>query len=136
MPDTPPPLPLPPMPTAPEPVAVTEADPDESANAPVLAHLVCTNPTCGHRSSTITVHADTVQPVHCGGCFGVLHCDHELATEQVREGTIGAPVLRTTTKCLRCGTVDSETRSELPPIDLTSLPAGILDQPITPGRIV
>lgn len=128
-------LPVPEL-TVPEPVVEGEVVEQESANAPVLAHLLCTNPTCGHRGHRITVHADTVQPIHCGGCFGVLHCEHDDETTQVREGTLGAPVLRTTTKCRTCGTVSAETRADMPPIDLTTLPVAILDQPIQPGRIV
>ena len=129
------PMPLPP----PVPEVVLEAPPDPveqpSANAPVTGRLVCTTVGCSHQGHSITVHADTVLPIHCGGCFGVLHCEHDNVTEQVREGTIGAPLLRTTTKCRLCGTVASETRDELEPIDLTTLPAAILDQPLAPGRV-
>lgn len=128
-------LPVPPEPEPPAPEGIApEAEP-ESANAPVLAHLVCTNPTCTHRGSTITVHEDTVLPIHCGGCFGVLHCAHDHETTTVQDGTIGAPVLVTTTRCKLCGTVADEKREPQPPIDLTSLPAAILTMPIAPGRI-
>lgn len=131
-------LPLggPPVPPEPEYAPDVESGDPPSANAPVLAHLTCTETTCGNRGLQVTVHTDTVLPIHCGGCFGVLHCEHEHATEQVREGTIGAPIMRTTTKCRLCGAVASETRDELPPIDLAALPVAILDQPLTPGRVV
>lgn len=139
MPDPKPLIVLTPPDPVPEPVVgevLDENGDPPTANAPVLAHLICTKPTCTNRGQQVTVHEDTVLPVHCGACFSVLHCEHDHTTEQVREGTIGAPVLRTTVRCRLCGTVDSESRDELPPIDLADLPVAILDQPLSPGRIV
>jgi transcription elongation factor Elf1 len=111
--------------TAPEP-----AEDVPSANAPAIAALVCTAPTCGHRNQHVQIHADTVLPVHCGGCGAVLHCDHRPETTKVRAGTIGAPLEHTITACTVCGTELARDTAALPPIDLATLPVGVLDLPL------
>jgi hypothetical protein len=106
-----------------------------SANAPVIATVTCPNPVCGHRGSFIVVHADTQLPVHCGGCFAVLHCDHALETTITRSGTIGAPVEQTVTACALCNTETARKTVDLPPIELGTLPLELLDQTLDAGQI-
>lgn len=100
-----------------------------SERAPVVAAVVCTAPTCARRGQHHAVHADTVQPVHCGGCGAVLHCDHRPETRTVRGGTIGAPVEHTLSVCTVCRTELGRDTKALDPAEvLRSLPLAILDQ--------
>lgn len=101
-----------------------------SANAPATHVLVCTRPTCPQRKQQVQVHADTVLPVHCGGCAGVLHCDHTLETSTVRVGTLGAPEEHTVTACTVCKTETQRDVKTLPPVNLLELPVGVLDLPL------
>lgn len=94
-----------------------------------LAVLVCTQPTCGQRKQHVQIHDDTVLPVRCGGCGTVLHCDHQPETTVVRAGTLGAPLEHTVTACTGCGSELARDTKTLPPVDLASLPVGILDAP-------
>lgn len=99
-----------------------------SANAPMVAAVVCPNPACDRRGQHHAVHADTVQPVHCGGCGTVLHCDHRPETTRQRAGTIGAPVEHEITACTVCRAELKRTTRELDPAEvLRSLPLAVLD---------
>lgn len=91
-----------------------------------VAVAVCTTPTCAHRGQHHPIHADTVQPVHCGGCFTVLHCDHTPETVTTQGGTLGNPLEHTVTTCTRCGTELHRDTRTLPPVDLANLPITVL----------
>lgn len=96
-----------------------------------VAAVVCTAPGCRHRGQHVQIHDDTVLPVHCGGCGGVLHCDHRPDTATVRGGTIGAPVEHDITTCTACGVELARVSRDLDPQQvLRNLPHAILDQPL------
>lgn len=115
--------------TAPSPTPA-ETEPTVG-NSPIIGSMVCTAAGCSNQGNHIVLHADTVQPVHCGGCYAVLQCDHtRQETATVRTGTIGAPRELTTTTCLDCSTVLVSNTVTLPPIDLNDLPVEILDAPL------
>lgn len=96
-----------------------------------VAALICTQPTCDRRGQHVPIHDDTVLPVHCGGCYTVLHCRHDTQTTVRRGGTIGNPVEHTITACRLCGTETQRTTRDLDPTDvLRSLPHALLDQPL------
>jgi hypothetical protein len=95
-----------------------------------VAAVACSTPTCERQGRLHQVHDDTVLPVHCGACGAVMHCDHVLEVVRQREGTIGAPVEVTLTVCTVCGSELGRVDRQLPPIDLASLPAAILEQPL------
>lgn len=99
----------------------------ESFDAPELAQVVCRTNGCERQNRVTVVHRDTVQPVHCGGCGAVLYCEHVLEPVNRREGTLGSPVNVTGTRCVRCG-VETLTRTAGVPVDLRSLPVGLLEQ--------
>lgn len=94
------------------------------------AAVVCVAAGCTHSGRHVQVHDDTVAPVHCGGCGGVLHCDHAPEITRHREGTLGAPVEVTLTRCTRCRLELGKVARPLPPINLAELPASILEQPV------
>lgn len=109
----------------------TFGGPAETGPGRPVAAAVCTNPTCGQRGRHVQILDDTVQPVHCGGCAAVLHCDHQPEISRYRDGTIGAPVEHTVTACTVCATELGRVSAALPPIDLASLPVALLDQPLS-----
>lgn len=99
----------------------------ESGSAPEIAKVVCGQPGCDRQNRMVTVHADTVQPVLCGGCGGVLHCEHDPVTVSRREGTLASPVLVEGEDCSRCGQTLNANRRPLEPFDLGSLPVNVLE---------
>lgn len=115
----------------------------DDAGTPEAAALACTQPGCSMLNQMVTIHADTVLPVHCGGwitpnptsgetqghpCHTVLHCDHPTQQDKsVTVGTISHPFRIDTTVCLKCATVLTTTKTELPPTRIEDLPIGILD---------
>lgn len=106
-------------------------DGDKGAGAPAVAALVCNGARCPHRGRHVQIHADTVLPLHCGGCGAVLHCDHAPEQRTVRGGTLGAPVEHDITACTRCGSELARTTRDLDPAAvLLNLPHGILDLPL------
>jgi hypothetical protein len=103
----------------------TSADHD-TGQQPVIASVVCVTPTCDRLNVPVEVHADTVLPLHCGGCFAVLMCEHVWVKQSVTEGVFAAPVRVDWEQCALCGAFRNKTKTELPAIDLGSLPAGLL----------
>lgn len=99
----------------------------ESAHAPVFATLVCRTKDCERQNRGTEVHVDTVLPILCGGCGHPLHCEHAWEPVTRREGTLGAPVDVTGQRCAVCKTEDVA-RTPSAPVDLASLPIGILEQ--------
>jgi hypothetical protein len=105
----------------------------ESAKASPVATVSCTNPVCDNRNHHITVHEDTVQPVLCGQCGQVLHCDHDTTTETVvTTGTLAAPMRSVTVTCDACGKIVSAELTPLPPIRLEDLPIEALNLLVNP----
>lgn len=94
-----------------------------------VAAVVCSTPGCTHRAHHIQLHDDTPWPVHCGGCGAVLYCQHSPATRVEKAGTLGNPVQHQITACTICGTELDRTTTALPPVDLATLPVGVLEQP-------
>lgn len=78
-----------------------------------VAVVQCVNPTCKHRNQMVEVHDGHAVPVHCGGCFAVLHCVHEFEDRVRFEGTIGSAVEVRETVCRLCGSVDREDRKPI-----------------------
>lgn len=108
----------------------TFGNPDEeTGTGKPVAVVQCTVPTCPQRKQQMQIHDDTLLPVYCGGCHGVLYCDHQPETTTVRDGTLGAPLEHTITACTVCRKELARDTVALPPIDLASLPIGILDAP-------
>lgn len=100
-------------------------DGDTGDSAPVVAQLVCNGPKCSHRGSFVPVHADTVLPVHCGGCGTVLHCDHAHETTIVPP-SLDEPLHHTVTACTRCGTEKSRETRDATAAELAALlPPGL-----------
>ena len=97
-----------------------------STESSELAQVVCRTNGCERQNRVTVVHQDTVLPLHCGGCGAVLYCVHENVPVNRREGTLGAPVLVTGTRCTRCG-VEDVTRAPAAPVDLSSLPVGVVE---------
>jgi hypothetical protein len=99
----------------------------DNAKAPPLVTVVCNNPVCDHLNQHVEVFKDAEQPVHCGGCFAVLFCDHIAGEPTVTtEGTFGVPIQITRTACTKCGFVMSNTQINLSPIKLKDLPISML----------
>jgi dissimilatory sulfite reductase (desulfoviridin) alpha/beta subunit len=94
--------------------------------SPVVAVVVCTTPTCRQLNQHVQVHADHPTPVHCGGCFAVLHCEHELTDSVRHEGTLGAPVEVRESACVKCGHVAEAARKNVDPIPFDQLPVTVL----------
>lgn len=95
----------------------------ESDGAPAIAAVVCGTPNCPNMGHHVQIHTDTPQPVHCGGCGTVLLCDHAYDEVSALEGTLTNPVKVTSRVCAVCGDERDKTRTELPAVDLASLPA-------------
>ncbi len=95
----------------------------ESDGAPAIAAVVCGTPNCPNMGHHVQIHADSPQPIHCGGCGGVLLCQHDYSETSTIEGTLSNPVKVTSQLCAVCGDVKDATRTELPAVDLASLPA-------------
>jgi hypothetical protein len=107
---------------------------NETAKAEPLITVVCNNPVCDHLNQHVQMFADVEQPVHCGGCFSVLFCDHVAGDPIVRiGGTFGAPVQTTQTSCVKCGLIMSDVKVDLPPIKLKDMPVtGLSSLPTAP----
>lgn len=100
-------------------------DGDTGDQAPVVAQLVCNAPTCTHRGSFVPIHADTVTPVHCGGCGTVLHCDHQHETVVVPP-SLDEPLHHTVTACTICGSEARRDTRDATADELRALlPAGL-----------
>lgn len=95
----------------------------ESAGANGVAAVVCGTPNCPNLNQMVQVFEDTPLPVHCGGCGSVLLCSHDYTETSTIEGTLANPVKVTSRVCAVCGDVTDKTRTELPAVDLASLPA-------------
>lgn len=98
----------------------------DSPGAPERAQVVCHTNGCERQNRLVIIHQDTVLPVLCGACGQVLFCDHKQEPVLRREGTLGAPVEVSGTRCGVCG-VEDVTSRPLPPVDLKSLPVSVLE---------
>ncbi len=89
-----------------------------------IATVSCTNPACGHRGQWHHV-PDTIDgPLHCGGCFTVLHCEHLATVTTTRyTGTLAAPLLVSATSCTRCHHVIAKTQT---PTTLDQIPLEVI----------
>lgn len=120
-------------------------NPDGTTSPRPTRSLICRNPECSMSGAHVAVHADTAQPIRCGGlitdtstgdtrpCSAVLLCDHTPVTTTTTEGTLAAPTEITRDICTKCQTTTAQTTTALPPINLGTLPAGILNTPIGGG---
>lgn len=102
-----------------------------SNGAPILKHVKCATVGCDRarpEHPPLPIHEDTVQPVFCGGCGEVLHCDHVPAEKDEDEitGTLLQPVLISRRRCRTCKTVLHEKRVEQKPVAFEDLPASLL----------
>ncbi|MGE0402971.1 MAG: hypothetical protein AB7T06_40065 [Kofleriaceae bacterium] len=104
-------------------------DEHDNAGARTTATVRCVNPDCSNNDH-VQLNADTPTPVYCGTCGTLLLCDHEPVETSITTGTIGAPIKRTTQSCVKCSTVISTNDEPLPPVDLNTLPAEIIDTPL------
>ena len=102
---------------------MTHATPDDATPTPVVgikATVACTNPTCDHYGQWHRIHDTHTGPVHCGGCYGVLHCDHTRTnTGSTYGGTLTAPLRADTTTCVDCHHILSRKQT---PITLDEVP--------------
>lgn len=97
---------------APDGVVHTFGVPDDTPNAGAVesATLICANAGCGRFNRATVVHVDTVQPVMCGGCGGVLLCEHrDMDGRSTYEGTLRNLRRREEYTCRSCKTVVSST---------------------------
>lgn len=87
--------------------------------APHIASVSCTNPTCDRRGGWYQVPATQVGPLHCGGCFAVLHCDHGPRTTVTSYGgTVGAPLVVEVETCDACHFEVSRSQKPIAPGDV------------------
>lgn len=92
--------------------------------------VACSSAGCPRQGRLVQLHDDTVQPVRCGECGAVMHCDHVPELRRERAGTLAAVVEHLITACTVCGTeLDRQTR-ELGPMPLDQIPATIFDRPL------
>jgi hypothetical protein len=87
------------------------ADYDNNA-APVVGTVACNNPDCHRRGQQHTLHADTAQPIICGGCSNVLMCGHKRITDPPEVhygGTMAEPIRHEIVSCLDCRAVLNHT---------------------------
>lgn len=78
-----------------------------------VAVVQCVNPSCGRRSQMVQVFEGHPDPVHCGGCFAVLHCDHLFEDRVRHEGSLGAAVEVRETVCSKCGLVSAREKKPI-----------------------
>ncbi len=95
--------------------------------APATLALVCTNLRCPNRGQHVQLHADSVLPATCGGCGGVLHCDHtDTTTAEHHEGTLREPRRIVRTVCTACGIELHRDERSLAPIAVEDIPLHLL----------
>lgn len=106
---------------------------DTGQRAPAGATVAasCPTPGCDRQGRLVQLHADTVQPVHCGSCYTVIHCDHIPELRRERSGTLAAVVEHRITACTRCGTELDRASTELGPLPLDQIPIAVLEQPLS-----
>ena len=91
----------------------------EDPTAPHIASVTCPSAKCDRRGAWYQVPATQVGPLHCGGCFTVLHCDHgPRSTVTTYGGTVGSPLVVETVTCDACHYVVSRTQQPILPGDV------------------
>lgn len=91
----------------------------------------CPTAGCSRQGRLVQLHEDTVQPVHCGGCGAVIHCDHVPELRRERSGTLAAVVEHLITMCSRCGTELDRASKNVGPLPLDQIPVTVLEQPLS-----
>ena len=68
-----------------------------------IGTVACPNPLCDRRGQWYRIPATHTGPLHCGGCYQVLSCDHtDTTTVTTYAGTMAAPLRADTTTCTAC----------------------------------